>query len=260
MNNTTPKPNLLWLKKWWKDWAKLDLTILPIGVGFAFYLKDSANGFWLNLSTELIGAYISVRFIDFLLKRNENRHYQRQEIAGNINWFYENADRIIPDFYDWRIKDLELEIKYFDDRWDERKHLLEEDEKKLIGVIKESRRKIVDLAKDYINLYQATHRVENDVYNRVSDVPKWWRELQDSFQEYRKTILNAEEIITPPLEKALLELEKSSKLSIDEINILRDLTTKFQQLISIRNSVEEEVRNHEKLTYNLKNNIYQESG
>ena len=260
MGKSKKKNNMLWFKKWWYDWAKLDLTVLPIGVALAYYLKDYANGFWLNLSTELIGAYISIRFIDYLLKRTEHKHYERREIAGNLNWFFENADRLIPDFYDWRIKDLENEIKWFDERWDERKRLLEEDEISLVEDIRESRNKIVSLAKEYIGLYQAIERIDAAAYDNVQKIPKWWRDLSHDYHEYRKTIINAEEIIVPALESALSGISELGELSNEESEYLRTFIVKVQQLKTIRDAVEEEVRRHEKLTYNLKNNIFQESG
>lgn len=251
-NNTHP------LKTWWLDWARFDLTILPVGFILAYYLKDLANGFWLNLSTELIGAYISVRIIDQFLKRKEKRHFDRREIVDNVFWFYEVASKLLPYVDEWRIKDLQQEIKYFGLRWDDRKNLFEMDEIKIIDEIVASRDKIVALSLDYVRHISTSNRLENEFIENYPDRPKWWIRLENRFHDYQKTMLDSDSI-----QEALDEAGKIIDQKIVPAERLKALTAYFHEIAAIgrvRGEIALEVRNHERLSYLLKNNIYQESG
>lgn len=258
MESKEVKPKTNKLKNWWRDWAKFDLTILPTGVSLAYFLKDYANGFWLNLSTELLGAYISVRIIDYFLKRTEKRHSDRRSIVNNVYWFYESADKLLPYVDEWRVRELQQEIKYFDLQWEEKKQLLDKDEICLVEEIRLSREQIVSLALEHVNHLVICRKLESEISDSFPERPKWWRQLEDRFHEYQRTLLDSESIL-----KALDEAGKGidqRKLPGEALKALTAYMEEFESIGKIRGGIALEVRNHEELSYKLRNNIHQESG
>lgn len=248
-------------KRWLRNWAVFDLTLWPIAVALAYFMKDADNGFWLNLSTELLGVYISIRFIEVLINKNQRVHEDRREIVSNVNWYFEQAEKIPPYFDDYRIKDLETEIKYFALRWEERKKLLDVDEQQSIDEIRKSRDEIVAKAVQYIEwrrkLRDLDRELENLLRDRRTQLPTWWVELRDSFSEYQRTTVYTHEIYTAikKAEDGLINID----ITLDVKKKLTEYITTLRNLANKREEYEREVRTYERLAYNFKNNIYEES-
>lgn len=253
-------------KKWLYDWAWLDLTVLPGGIALAYFLNNTyANGFWFNLSTELIGAYISVRFIDYLLKRTESRHSSRRGIARDINWFAKRANDLIPSFDENILVNMKAEIKNFDDRWknkEEREKLLYEDEIIEVNKIRHGRKEIVWLAENYITSYKLLQKIERDISNQETTAPKWLRNLQESFYLYRATRIDARDHIRHPLMHASNELNLlliSGTETSEIINLFKRYVKAIEVLVNDREAFERKVQSHMDMDFKLQYSIYQES-
>jgi hypothetical protein len=87
---------LTWLRgiarRWLRGWAIVDVGVLGGGLTAAvLYLKywerhqrtpSAWFDLWPNLATEVIGAWLSVRIIDWLIRRRETRSHQRWRQAS----------------------------------------------------------------------------------------------------------------------------------------------------------------------------------
>lgn len=50
---------------------------LVAGVSIAIHLRWEAGGFWLNLSTELVGILITIGYVDWILRSHETARWER---------------------------------------------------------------------------------------------------------------------------------------------------------------------------------------
>ncbi len=92
------------LKRWLQTWAPVDIFICGGAVlATVAYVEYKANDLtisngwvdlWPNFTTEVIGAWISVRVIDFLIKRRGERSQARWRQADILLYWRDRADRI----------------------------------------------------------------------------------------------------------------------------------------------------------------------
>ncbi len=150
------------MRRWFREWALIDLVTFGVGValivGFAAYgryIFQPESGWydlWPNIATEVIGVWLSVRFIDALIRRRETYHGVRRTIVGNLNYMVRTAQSVLPAFYQWSIRDLGNEVSWFIEKLPKRKRYLTETE---IGLVQRAATKskyIYEEAERYANL------------------------------------------------------------------------------------------------------------
>lgn len=120
------------LKHFWKKQWLIDLIIL-IALSLTIYLtlKSSSedtsfdkDSFLLNLATELIGVWLSVRIIDRLLKKRERLDNARQQLIKNLRHPFNYCYSISPRFKRKDVDYLKNEMKWFERRWIKRRSFL----------------------------------------------------------------------------------------------------------------------------------------
>jgi hypothetical protein len=258
-HKVTVKNKKPWFKNWLRDWAIFDI-LFPIGAGLlAYFVRTANDGFWLNLSTELIGVYISIRFIDWLIGRRETRHYRRRDLAGNLFWFFEVAEKLSPYYDEWRIKDLEKEIQAFDELWEERKRLLDREEIALVETVRENRKEIVSLAIKYVEDDKKVEKIRDKFYEAENVFPEWLRELEDNYRDYHRTSIWQINLI-PFIEKAEGAMRTENEVSTDNLAYIKKYIESIKRVVQNRENYENEVRTHGQLVREVKLNIEQESG
>lgn len=93
------------LNKWWQTWAALDLAVCgsaltATGIYIAYRARSatsSSNGWvdlWPNIATEVIGAWLSVRIIDYLLARRGNKSRARWRQAEILLYWRDLSGRL----------------------------------------------------------------------------------------------------------------------------------------------------------------------
>lgn len=107
------------LKKWVQDWAIFDLFALTVGIGGTIFfvnfknssiLKDSAwYDIWANLSIDIIGVWLSVRIIGFLISRNTRRNENRTALISQLEYLSQRIDEI-PFYNKYSKIEIEKEI------------------------------------------------------------------------------------------------------------------------------------------------------
>jgi len=122
------------LRKWWRDWAKVDLVTLGLGVsiswGYIAY-RTQNPGFespyldiWSDLSAGLLGAWLSIRLIDTIIQSREQRHSVRRVLWGNLNYIRGLARKLLPRLYEFDVLSLNDELMWARERMTNRqKHL-----------------------------------------------------------------------------------------------------------------------------------------
>ena len=110
------------MKKWLRKLNVIDFLALGIGIclTIAYILyKDVFNqnspwlDIWPNISTEIIGIWVSIRVIDGLIDAREKKRSMREAIIGGFNYFVDNAKQLKPEYYDWKVQILPYELKWF---------------------------------------------------------------------------------------------------------------------------------------------------
>ena len=114
------------MKRWWRDWAKIDLLGLGLGLGLcvAYYLRETADGgwgdpmadLWPNIATEILGVWLSVRIIGTIIDLRQRRSNMRNTLAGNMNHLMGICSRLSPHFDSFAIVDLRNELLWFGER------------------------------------------------------------------------------------------------------------------------------------------------
>lgn len=93
------------MKRWWREWALIDLVALGVGLALLlayliFYPSVDQNSavviLWPNLIAEIIGVWLSVRIIDYLLKRREQFHESRRALVGDFRVLANDLTGILP--------------------------------------------------------------------------------------------------------------------------------------------------------------------
>ncbi|HNP34062.1 MAG TPA: hypothetical protein PKN96_12285 [Flavobacterium sp.] len=131
------------LKQFWKKPWVVDL-ILFLTICVCIYLtwRTSCpatgvdyNGFLLNLTTELIGVWLSVRIIDRLIKKRERLQDVRKNLLKNLRHPFDFIYRKHPYYEQKDVDYLENEMKWFDRRWDKRRSVFKLQEQDIARAI-----------------------------------------------------------------------------------------------------------------------------
>ncbi|KQO32815.1 hypothetical protein ASF10_20395 [Flavobacterium sp. Leaf82] len=147
------------IKKYLRFWFLIDFVGLGLGVflagSYLTYYKDfpeSIQNLWSNLTIEIIGVWLSVRIIDFLIQRNKNFKQTRFYLLRNFSYFIDNATDVLT--YGVREKHIEIldrEILHFNIRWEKRKKQFYSNEIELIEQLKNIEKKIIENCRELLH-------------------------------------------------------------------------------------------------------------
>lgn len=124
------------IKQFWKKPWVVDL-ILFLTICVCVYLtwKTASaetgvdyNGFLLNLTTELVGVWLSVRIIDRLIQKRDRLQTVRRNLLNNLKHPFDFIFRKHPYYEQKDVEYLQNESKWFDRRWDRRRTVFKENE------------------------------------------------------------------------------------------------------------------------------------
>lgn len=142
------------MKNWLKNWAVIDIIALGIGltmcIGYLFYkntwegIEDRVMDLWPNIATEIIGVWISVRIIEGVISRRDDKSKLRDSMQGNLNYIMSICQNIPIHFDAWRIKDLYNELIWFDEKYDKdrkrfKRTFYQEEQKSILEIIDKCR-------------------------------------------------------------------------------------------------------------------------
>lgn len=126
------------LRKWFREWVLIDVLVLGGGilaslVALSIPSNEMDNQPALikliaNLSPEILGAWLSIRVIDYLINRRNKYLDNRHSLVGNCHYMLTTAERILPNYYRFSIQYLREEIEAFSAQWDRRKKHFSHDE------------------------------------------------------------------------------------------------------------------------------------
>jgi hypothetical protein len=183
-----------WKKKWLID------VILLIALCVAIYFtvrtsdKDKGfdyNSFLLNLSTEIIGVWLSVRIIDRLLKKRERLENARRNLVQNLRHPFNYAYLLSPRYKRKDVDYLKNEMKWFERRWIKRRSFLKNREADIAMDITRNNYLLITAIENLVIYYETFENwselnlgdKENDYKWRIEAVDKALIELETSIEK-----------------------------------------------------------------------------
>jgi hypothetical protein len=144
------------IKKYIRFWFWVDI----VGLGFSILLiltylyfaadfSEHIQNLWSNLAIELLGVWLSVRIIDYLIERHKNFKDTRLQQLRNLGYFDDTANIVLSynKVHQSDIDKLDREIIYFDKRWNKRKQQFYRDEIEQIDELRLSMPEIIESCK-----------------------------------------------------------------------------------------------------------------
>lgn len=187
------------IKQFWKKQWLIDIILLIVlSVTIYLTVKTSSDGkcfdynsFLLNLSTEIIGVWLSVRIIDRLLKKRERLDSARQHLIKNLRHPFNYSYSISPRFKRKDVDYLKNEMKWFERRWIKRRGFLKNKE---ADIAREIQRHNYTLITDIENLVIHYESIdtwselnqgdkEKDYKWRANAIEKTLEQLEDSIEK-----------------------------------------------------------------------------
>lgn len=172
------------IKKWWINWAKFDLIALVLGGMTTYvyvYIKNiyadqtvPLLDIWSNVSAGILGAWVTVRLMDNIIRSREHRHSVRSMLWRNLNFIRSKAQTLLPLFPEYEVTNLKNELMWAKERRDNI-------EKQLYSSEKQDYRNILSLLESLIS------DVEQCLFTRhkVRDLEGSIDYTLDSFSEIR---------------------------------------------------------------------------
>jgi hypothetical protein len=189
------------LKNHFLEWYKIDLIALGVAIGllFVFFIivpseKVDLKAFIGNITTEIFGAWISVRIIGYIIENNSKKRNLRQRYIGIINYLTELITRITRDHTDYNLVYLEDEIKYYWEYWNIRQENFTDSEKEKIMRCYEIAETIYDIFYYQINFmeqlrdsdYLLSIKIEDELNNEYK---KFSRDFQSHLYKNKNAAL-----------------------------------------------------------------------
>lgn len=136
------------VRTWLRSWAPVDVLVLGGGLFaakqyFSYWethqtSPDAWFDIWPNMATEVIGAWLSVRVIDYLIRRREQKSQSRLRIIDILLYIRDLArgSRLGPD--PSGLLRLGDELRYFEEAYNarERERNLSDDERLEVGKVR----------------------------------------------------------------------------------------------------------------------------
>jgi hypothetical protein len=183
------------LRKWFSTYLIIDLIGLGIGGGFALLyvlasfkiVNTNLKDIWANLSTEIIGVWLSVRIIDKVLERRTKKHRARLYLIDNLYKFLNTAQKILK----WEkpkrtdVDELIAFKKWYDLRWEKRKPFFYGSELKKIQNVMKLQQPVIDMAEDLFIAYQTDSKNVDGQTNKLKELIN---EFEPLFEDLRDDV------------------------------------------------------------------------
>jgi hypothetical protein len=148
---------------------------------------------WGNFATEIVGIWIGVRLIDYVIQSNEKKHSSRLHLVRNMRFLKRETSRAIEFFGSHEVGSLRFELDWAKDISIKRHHYLSKDE-------------ITDLNDFYDLIAELIPRLEKianlkDSYYKNDET----REFVDKERQYLKSTLDKVEEARRKAEFNILE-------------------------------------------------------
>lgn len=162
------------LKKWLKTWAVVDVFVcggaLVASISYVGYRASHntpLNGWvdlWPNFTSEVMGAWLSVRVIDYLIRRRSDRSRARWRQAGILMHWRDLADRIGRYGDDREAYLLDDELRFHEEPHNvaKRKRHLDESERTDVEAARLVARELLSEYKNYSKAKKACKTCEYD--------------------------------------------------------------------------------------------------
>ncbi len=185
------------MHKWWRDWAKFDIFVLGLGLltagGYVWYRQANPAityspyfELWSGIATGILGAWITVRILDAIVRARDKREQVRLNLISNLNYIVAEARKLTPRVYDFNIVTLENELKWSRQRFDRRKPYLKGHERDRVETVHDYLERTVRGARAYLQadaeVRARHHAVEDALGERnqsIADLESQLRALAD---------------------------------------------------------------------------------
>lgn len=185
-----------WWRTWRRNWAKFDL--IALGGGFALsalyvWLRETNPGLfppsvfdiWADIAGGILGAWLGVRLLDRFIEAREKREQVRRNLISNLNFISAEARRLLPKVYDFNLTTLEVELRWMEERFENRKRYLSDDERVRVETVITQQKTAIRAAHTYVaaaqdvrTRYNAVDDAATLVNNALHPFEKHLRELE----------------------------------------------------------------------------------
>ena len=104
------------IKQWWSKWGIVDVFAMLVGFGGIvsyIYVRNFIPNFntpwfdiWTNLSTEIVGVWISLRVIETIISKSQKFNKSRNTIINDLKSFKTNLRGLLPNMYVFNLDSL----------------------------------------------------------------------------------------------------------------------------------------------------------
>jgi hypothetical protein len=159
----------------WLD-LLLVLALISLGLYVQYYDRLDQNtplaNLWPNVTTDLLFVWLAARAIDAVISLRQRREAVVRGIRGNINYMGKIASTLLPEVYEWRIKDLQDEYRWFGLTLERQGRYLRADEKARAATVSNQVPAMVADAQQIRSVRREAQRL--------------WEELESSWPEAAK--------------------------------------------------------------------------
>jgi hypothetical protein len=231
-------------------------------------LPDKWPDLMLNLGTELMGIVITVLIIDWLIQRRERYHGRRRRVTGNLGFiFYDVLQRMLPECYDWRIKDLQNECRWFRQKWNARESYFSSDEQVDITNAFHTAEQILEQLNTYSTLRQKIDDLTSEIHHAIREHNTkdgvepiylhklaWHERVEDEYVKLKSRGNFNRDVC----DAALTQL-RAAKMPPALNDLFQRYIESLQAIISLHTSIHQRTREYERLFQKAEANVHEES-
>lgn len=263
----------LWegIKEWTQRWAFIDAALLGGGLilslVYFFYSnllpeRSPLRDLWLNISTDLLVVWLSVRIIDNRIKGREKRAGIRVMIGQNLNYLLKLAQDLRPKFYDWQIRDLKRETDWSAERFEKRKEYLDNDEREDVWTAISTAQTLVEPAQRFVNAQLKFEEVETDI--RRSEFHYYDSKWFDDVSRLRGTLQTTATLSTEDVNGDLSDImsafqQEQSQVPQGLVPVVQSFFAAITDMVTLRIKIEVKIKELEEKVLKARNNIFAET-
>ncbi len=124
---------------------------------------------WVNLSVDLFGIWLGVRFIDALIRSRQNMINARRSLVSNVRNMSRLVEELLPHVYEWHVSDLAREVKWFEGTLPQRARYLSMDERDEVTEFVVAGKKVIKSAQQYIRERDRIRDMDVELGVRLDD-------------------------------------------------------------------------------------------
>jgi hypothetical protein len=145
------------MKRKWQNWPVDSIGLIGLGGSIAYmaymdWHPTATSAFlnlWPNMTTGLIGTWISIRVIEAFINKRADKENARFRMINHLRELKEITLNLTPDCYFFRIKELDNGLAGFKEQWPRREKYLDEEERKLCQEAWETLKKLLEAARKH---------------------------------------------------------------------------------------------------------------